>query len=1234
MINLYEANERLFNNNGLEILDDIIISAEVERTLNGSFFANVRALKDNLCKHEKLKEERIITLYTPSGIQPFRIIDINPIDGTYIDIMVKQVVHDINKRVVKRCKVDSGNGAFTLNKFKNCLDEPIPHNLTSDITTNASFDWVRKKALNILIGDDDNSFLNKYGGELDVNGFNVSINKRIGTDRGFIAKYKKNIKGFNALYTTASLITRIIPIGFDGITLTDNDHVDSPNINNFNDIYCEVIEFKDIKYKDSPNNSEGKGYETLEEAQQALITACNDYFTNTKCDQLLFTADIDVAMLKDTVEYKDTAIFEEIQLGDDVLVDIEDSNIKTKQRMTYYKYNSLTKKYITVTLGLTIDDYFKEINDSLKDTVTKEELDNELGTIIDKAFQEVNDKIQNGGNLSYIKFLPSLLNPSEIIACDNEELDKAVYVVRINKAGLGVSTTGYNGTYQGLITEGKLALNEMTCRQFTAALIRTGMLSDVTGKTWINMDNGNFNFADKIKFDGTNLSINLNNGKTIEEEIRSNITINAQELNNKIEKITATSNNNLLKNGAFKNQLNDWMKNGEPTINLNVNYLSPSYGDMSLVIANTNEGIYQHIKTIPGQTYTVSFYAECDNLIPCHTRIGIQDSVMINLYDTPRFKYYSFTFTAWNTSHPFMVYANQENAKFFIGRIMINTGDIALPFSNNLDEIAEIQKKNSKIEQTVDTISNTLEKINGDYTSKSTFEQTVNEFNFKFENTGGENIVANSDFSGGDTFWTCVNGAILTPNANWIDNSYGRMARVTCDKRNSGITQYLKTIPGQTYTVSFYAEAEGRRPLSTQIGILDSITIDLEISPSFKRYSFTFTAWNTVHPFIAYTNNTTGTFYIGRIMVTHGSVLQEYRKRGDEIFSNNTKISGDGITVTHNNGSSVNINSRETSFWDRSGLKTIGIKGNGLEFISPTTGAWTSFLKASMSGERRGTTFSASGTGDYVSFGCSKNTDINSADWSTSSGITLNNKYNGAWWPGIHFWAMDTADKDNTFVHNHTSYIQESGNIYMNGQSILFDSHGHSSPNWIGKTNNDRLGIFGDNNVVIGTRHGTTNRSAILISEGGDYDYIQSWCPWDMHGYTLSNANVAYSVANVQSKAYTEDTVLKSYTTSTRYIYKDVQIKNNKIILSIPNVYKGCKYTICSIVKKGSGDVWVDKEFANYFIIRAESNIKVNVEIDVKDKENSIMPINKQRIRDTEEVASTDIAPISPEITR
>lgn len=847
MLVLYDKTESNFISNGLAVLDKYCLSAVVREEVNNTFVLN--AVFPSKFPHlDKIDYDRIIKAPTPDGEQPFRIYMIRKLFGR-IYVSAKHVFFDLEDNLIEDTFIQKQTGAGALNQILKSTQFTHKFSGTSDILNTNNSRLVDKNVVTALIGDQDNSFVNRWGGEIEVDKWDIRFNKVRGKDRGIQILYRKNLTGLDAILNKKTVCTRVLVKGYDGLTLPER-YIDSPLINNYPNPIIQEIKFSNIKVKE---NEDDEGFDTKEEALEALREAGKQLFSIEHIDIPETSYTINFVELSKTEEYKKYKILETLWLGDTVTVKHDDLCIDVKARCVAYDFNSLTKKYINIELGKVKDNINKEINKEI-DKI-QEEIDDSKG-FLDDAINAATDMI-NSGLGGYVT-----KTRDELLIMDTEDKMTASKVWRWNLNGLGFSKNGYLGPFETAITrDGKFVINSVTANKISAAMIEAGVLSSLNNRTWINLENGTFNFHDKMKFDGTNLSINLNNGKTIEEEIRSNITINAQELNNKIEKITATSNNNLLKNGAFKNQLNNWIKNGEPTINLNVNYLSPSYGDMSLVIANTNEGIYQHIKTIPGQTYTVSFYAECDNLIPCHTRIGIQDSVMINLYDTPRFKYYSFTFTAWNTSHPFMVYANQENAKFFIGRIMINTGDIALPFSNNLDEIAEIQKKNSKIEQTVDTISNTLEKINGDYTSKSTFEQTVNEFNFKFENTGGENIVANSDFSGGDTFWTCVNGAILTPNANWIDNSYGRMARVTCDKRNSGITQYLKTIPGQTYTVSFYAEAEGRRPLSTQIGILDSITIDLEISPSFKRYSFTFTAWNIVHPFIAYTNNTTGTFY-------------------------------------------------------------------------------------------------------------------------------------------------------------------------------------------------------------------------------------------------------------------------------------------------------------------------------------------------------------------------------------
>ena len=53
---------------------------------------------------------------------------------------------------------------------------------TSDISNFNNSRLVRKNVVTALIGDDNNSFLNRWGGELELNNFNFSINERIGSD--------------------------------------------------------------------------------------------------------------------------------------------------------------------------------------------------------------------------------------------------------------------------------------------------------------------------------------------------------------------------------------------------------------------------------------------------------------------------------------------------------------------------------------------------------------------------------------------------------------------------------------------------------------------------------------------------------------------------------------------------------------------------------------------------------------------------------------------------------------------------------------------------------------------------------------------------------------------------------------------------------------------------------------------------------------------------------------------
>lgn len=796
---------------------------------------------------------------------------------------------------------------------------------------------------------------------------------------------------------------------------------------------------------------------------------------------------------------------------------------------------------------------------------------------------------------------------------------------------------------------GTLKLDRGWVGKLTGDLIEAKELKVTDGNNNITFYIDSFG---RVYLDVTSLTIDSKDVAT-EDFTKNEIKITKDEFTRKIEDYKANTSVNYILNSNFENNLEHWnIWNG---LGANAGVWEgdrPSwihFGEgIGIFCANDDKYIELQsnlISSTQHDEWTFSIYADMEsNVKGCTIAVKEKNNLgndlehygIYSVLRTTDRQHVKFTVKNSATRYVQLIIShngsNSSNGGFVIwlNRVQLEKGDL----SNWRKALTEgVEKKYLEIKENVEGITKEVGQIKGDYTSKSVFEQKVNEFNFKFENSGGENLISNSDFGGGLQYWNINNIPTINLDPTWLSQNYGKMIMITSNKTTSeGLYQYFNTIPGHVYTVSFYAESDHCVPRSTEIGIEGIRTIDLWYNPYFKRHSFTFIAEKTSYAFIAYITGATGSIYIGRIMVTQGNALQEYRKKSDEILSNNTKITTDGVTITHNNGSSTNINAQETSFMDASGKKTIGIKGNGLEFISPSTGAWTSFLKSSLRDEHRGITLAVSGLGHYLALGCSKITDVNSNSWSSSQAITIENRYNGAWWPGLHFWAMNTVDKERSLVHNHTSYIQESGSIYMNGQPIFFDSYGHAYPNWIGKTNNDRLGIFGDNNVVIGTRHGTTNRSAILISEGSDYDYIQSWCPWDMHGYTLSNARVLYSVANLQNKAYTEDTVLKSYDCSTRYIYEDMQIKNNKLILSIPNVYKDCEYAICSIAKKGRGDVWISEEFENYFIIESENDIKVNIEIDIKDKTVMTMDI-KQCAKDIEEFIADNIEPVSCEIT-
>ena len=452
----------------------------------------------------------------------FRITNINiNTNNSTTTVYGRQITLEDSLRLwINSSKPTNMTGASALEKLYTDSEGRIKELTTySNINTTDTVFIVRKN-LNEAIFDDDVSFLERWGGEVERRGYNLSILKERGSDKGVVFRRGKNYTGIEEDVNQDKLVTRIIPIAFDGITLPEI-YVDSPKINNYYNIFPQEIKFEEVKYKDSPNNSNKEGFDTLEEVYAELRKQASEYFTNNKCDELRGVYNIKVVDVSSTEEYKELSIFEKTWIGDTVTIIDEKLNLNIKARVTKRKFD--------VIKGMRNETEVTNIT-SRRHSLSLESLQNQINNIqipevpdtdliIQQAKEEVEEIIRNGITDSYV-----VLKENEILVMDTNNVDTAVKVLRMNKHGIAGSTTGYNGSFDLAMTvDGQIVADRITTGILNANLIKTGTLMSANGKSWLNMENGTFNFSNKITYDGSSFNISMGENEEINNLIDTKV---------------------------------------------------------------------------------------------------------------------------------------------------------------------------------------------------------------------------------------------------------------------------------------------------------------------------------------------------------------------------------------------------------------------------------------------------------------------------------------------------------------------------------------------------------------------------------------------------------------------------------------------------------------------------------------------------------------------------------------
>lgn len=224
-------------------------------------------------------------------------------------------------------------------------------------TVNTSY-YVRKNIVEAILGNDENSFLNRWGGEVLLDNFDIYINDKIGSDNGVRVELGYNLNEIEEDINIEEVATRIIPTGYNGIMLEGNTPwVDSPLINKYTKPKMRVINFDDVKVKESEADEEG--FNTIEEARQELIKRCNKLYEEG-IDKPSVNYKIDMINLANTTAYKDYIKLVTVNEGDTVTCYIPGLDIDVKARVIDYEEDLITGEYISLELGNAISNFFKE----------------------------------------------------------------------------------------------------------------------------------------------------------------------------------------------------------------------------------------------------------------------------------------------------------------------------------------------------------------------------------------------------------------------------------------------------------------------------------------------------------------------------------------------------------------------------------------------------------------------------------------------------------------------------------------------------------------------------------------------------------------------------------------------------------------------------------------------------------------------------------------------------------
>lgn len=448
MIRLFSSDDKTFTTNG-----DIVIKplkAKIHKEDNGSFYLDLETSLDYV---DDLTANRIVVANTPQGSQAFRITNVEQ-TRKKINAKCHHVFYDSNNYLIADSYVVDKNCNDALDHLNNATDNTSPFTTLSDVTRINSFRCVRKSLYEAI-----QTVLERWGGHLVRDNYTIAIRNAIGKDNGVVVRYAKNLKEINCEYNWDNVVTKLMPVGKDGLLL-DEKYVYS-NIQ-YDIPYTKCVSFEQNRieeddYKDADGNLNEASYNNA--LMNDLRTQAQDY-VNSNC--------------KPSVNYKLKANLEKItDVGDTIIVKDERLGLDITTNVIAYDYDCILERYTELEFG-----NFKQKLSNLVDSITSstqqtiQENNKVIKVTLSDELKTATDKILSAMSSSYV-----IYEGDKILVVDALPKEEAHHVIMINSGGIAFSDTGINGAFKSAWTiDNVLNMEQINVINLTADLIKGGTL--------------------------------------------------------------------------------------------------------------------------------------------------------------------------------------------------------------------------------------------------------------------------------------------------------------------------------------------------------------------------------------------------------------------------------------------------------------------------------------------------------------------------------------------------------------------------------------------------------------------------------------------------------------------------------------------------------------------------------------------------------------------------------------